>query len=1024
MAYSTEVLFLDITYMRYPKHFLKYISFLLLLFMHTYGLAQAPCIQWQKSYGGTQGDGEINGEYQDNSAYAANIHPTRDGGYIISTFTQSDDGDVTGQHGGAGWGGGDFWVIKIDVSGNIQWQKALGGSALDWAFEIKQTADNGYIVIGWTNSATSGDVVNPIANDEGSSGWIIKLDAGGNIQWQRVAGGTGFDHFRDVVETPDGGFIAVGLTVSGDGDLAGLHFPVDENDNEGWIIKFDATGNIVWQRLLGGTNSDNIFTIIPTKDGNYLLCGTTNSIDGSITGNNGGYHSWLLKIDGNGNLIWQKLIGTTADESMMDIKELPNGNIIATGGTYNNTDVVSPSGFDMWVSELDASGNSLWKKVIRRDKYVQFAQGIELDTDGGYILATYEASVDLNYDPEWTINNGIYKLDAAGNVVWFKKLGGSQQDYAASAIAAQDGGYIMASITFSNDGDIAFNHGGADVWVVKLVFEPPPVIVITQPGCGQTTGSVVVTVPVTGYTFAIDDVYQSNNVFNNLQPGIYNIAVKNTATGCISPAVQATINTSAQNSINAAATVTMQPDCTTPTGSIVVDAPTGSNYEYSAGAAYQNSPLFTGLAPGNYSITVKDIVSGCTSAPVSLAINPIPNIPAQPIASVAVQPDCVVNTGTITIAQPTGNHIEYSIGGSFQPQHTFTALPPGNYTVAAKDILSGCISDPLFLTVNDIPAAPAVPQVEVTAQPNCQVSTGTITVLAPAGNNLLYSDGGAYQQVLIFDKLPPGNYNITVKDVLTNCISQPAVLTVNTFSNTVNIPAVTNDNRCGAGIVHLSANGSGSIEWYTDAALTQLVNTGSSYSTFLNATQQYYIIATDGTCKSEAASAIATILPVPPQPNIGNDTAICPGDKLLLNAGNYYAYLWQDNSTGSTYQAAGEGYYSVKVFNSSGCTSVANISITITANCNDIYFPNAFTPGNGGPNNFFYALGNLQLVRKYSLEIYNRYGELVFTSNNPYQKWDGSYKGIMTANNNFVWYARYEYRGMLKLKKGNLLLIR
>ncbi|MFT3680827.1 MAG: gliding motility-associated C-terminal domain-containing protein [Ferruginibacter sp.] len=1080
------------------KHLFILLPFLLMLLcLDKAATAQAPCIQWQKSYGGTLGDGEINGEYQDNSAYSVNIHPTKDGGYIISAFTQSNDGDVTGQHGGAGWGGGDFWVIKIDVAGNIQWQKALGGSSLDWAFEIKQCSDNGYVVVGWTNSPTSGDVINNIQDDTGSSGWIVKLDENGNIQWQRVAGGKDYDNFRDVVETADGGFIAVGAATSGDGDLQGLHFPVNEYDDCGWIIKFDAAGNIVWQKILDGPFSENFCSIIPTSDGNYMVCGSSNSSGGNMPVNHGGFDMWLVKINTDGDVLWQTFQGGSGHENFMDIKELPDHSFITTGTTILN------SVYTMWVSKLDAAGTVLWQKNISNPKYLEFPQGIELDTDGGYIVPSYIGSFDLDYDPDWTISNGIHKLDADGNEVWFKRLGGTQHDYAASVVPAQDGGYIMASLTFSNDGDVAFNHGGADIWVVKLNNEDPPDTAIIQPVCGATTGSITVTAPLTGYEFGIDGNYQAAGQFNDLLPGTYNITVKNILSGCISPAVTAIINNPVQNNISVAAAVTTQPSCTVTTGTITVSSPTGSNYEYNAGNGYQSAALITGLAPGNYNITVRDISTGCISAPLNLVVNaysntspkpsaiataqpdcinitgaievttptgndyqysagngfqtgnifpglepgnyniivreissgclsePSPvtinNIPASPgpvQASVFAQPSCQLTTGTINVSSPAGNNFQYSIGGSYQTAAVFSQLQPGDYTITVKDVTTKCISKPVTLTVTNIPEAPETPEATVTDQPGCQLSTGTVIISSPLGNNFQYSTGGAYQAGPVFSSLQPGDYNITVKDIATGCISQPASVTINIFTDVVTKPVVNSGSICGNGTIHLTATGTGNIEWYSDESLTQLVTSGNNFNPVLSDSKYYYVVAVKGLCKSDTAVAAAIVFPIPARPSIGNDTSICPGDKLILNGGTYAAYKWQDGSSNQTLEVTNPGNYNLTVFNSDGCSNSAGINITVISGCDDIYFPNAFTPANGGPNNYFYPLGNLQLIKKYSLEIYNRYGQLVFSTNDPYQKWDGTFKGKMTANNNFVWYAQYLFKNFNRKKKGNLLLIR
>ena len=178
-----------------------------------YASAQ-PAIEWQKSLGGSGGD----------EAYA--IQQTSDGGYIVAGHSSSNDGDVTGNH-----GYDDYWVVKLDVSGNIQWQKSLGGSGADMAVSIGQTSDGGYIVAGLSLS-NDGDVT---ANHGSSDFWVVKLDVSGNIQWQKSLGGSGSDWALSIKQTSDGACIVAGHIMSNDGDVSGNHGASDY-----WVVKLGA----------------------------------------------------------------------------------------------------------------------------------------------------------------------------------------------------------------------------------------------------------------------------------------------------------------------------------------------------------------------------------------------------------------------------------------------------------------------------------------------------------------------------------------------------------------------------------------------------------------------------------------------------------------------------------------------------------------------------------------------------------------------------------------------------------------
>jgi gliding motility-associated-like protein len=240
-----------------------------------------------------------------------------------------------------------------------------------------------------------------------------------------------------------------------------------------------------------------------------------------------------------------------------------------------------------------------------------------------------------------------------------------------------------------------------------------------------------------------------------------------------------------------------------------------------------------------------------------------------------------------------------------------------------------------------------------------------------------------------------------------------------------NIPIISSSPICGKGAATLTATSNGNILWYSDAAATNLLNSGSSFITNVNANIRYYLTSTIGNCTTLPTQVDVVISPLPAVPDLGNDTSICSGDALVLNPGIYNNYLWQNGSTQPTLSANISGTYSVIVSNAAGCKRTDSITINILTDCDDIQFANAFSPNGDYNNDFFGPLGNLFLVQNYTFSIFNRYGELVFKSDNPYQKWDGTYKGKTYGNTSFVWVATYVYRGKIKkTQKGNVSLLR
>jgi hypothetical protein len=241
-------------------------------------LSSSGAVQWQKCLGGTNID------------LANTIIQTSDGGFVMAGFTFSNDGDVSGIHGP---GLADIWVVKLNSSGAVQWQKCLGGSYNDIAHSIIQTSDGGLAVVGETLS-TDGDV----SGNHGSwDVWAVKLSSTGAVQWQKCLGGTDRDEGKSIIQTSDGGFAVTGMTFSPDGDVSGIHGPGFDSADL-WVVKLNSSGAIQWQKCLGGTDGDWAESIIQTSDGGFAAAGLADSPDGDVIGNHGGSGSdaWVVKL--------------------------------------------------------------------------------------------------------------------------------------------------------------------------------------------------------------------------------------------------------------------------------------------------------------------------------------------------------------------------------------------------------------------------------------------------------------------------------------------------------------------------------------------------------------------------------------------------------------------------------------------------------------------------------------------------------------------------------------------------------
>ena len=275
-------------------------------------------ISWDKVYGGIKND------------YLRSMEQTRDNGYILGGISNSD---ISGNKTENSQGDVDFWVIKIDSVGSIQWQNTIGGSFEDELNSLHQTIDNGFILGGFSGSHISGDKTEDRHGDYDY--WIIKLDSIGNIVWQNTIGGDDVDKLNSILLTNDNGYLLTGYSSS--------NISVDKTENsitlnqsstrDFWIIKIDNIGNIVWQRTIGGYADDMAITSESTVDGGYIVGGISNSgvSPQKNEGSFGQMDYWIVKLDANGNIEWENTIGGNKEDILLSILPTTEGGYVLGG---------------------------------------------------------------------------------------------------------------------------------------------------------------------------------------------------------------------------------------------------------------------------------------------------------------------------------------------------------------------------------------------------------------------------------------------------------------------------------------------------------------------------------------------------------------------------------------------------------------------------------------------------------------------------------------------------------------------
>ena len=223
----------------------------------------------------------------------------------------------------------------------------------------------------------------------------------------KCIGGAENDKLISIIQTSDGGYVAVGITESNNGDISDNH-----GSKDGWIIKVDSEGNLIWSRCFGGSNNDNFFSIYETNNGDYLIAGITSSKDNDISDNHGKYDGWIMEVSSTGNKLWSKCFGGSIDDTLNGIIQATDGGYMAVG--------------NVWSTDGDFSGNH-----------------------------------NLT-------DSCLIKVNSVGDKEWLKCFGGNSLDSLWDLIQITDGGYIAVGLTGSTDGDTSGNHGKDDGWIIKL----------------------------------------------------------------------------------------------------------------------------------------------------------------------------------------------------------------------------------------------------------------------------------------------------------------------------------------------------------------------------------------------------------------------------------------------------------------------------------------------------------------------------------------------------------------------------
>ena len=880
----------------------------------------------------------------------------------------------------------------------VTFQKTFGGTTNERAHSIQSTLDGGYIVVGETTSFGAG----------GKDWFVMKLDANGNQQWTKTIGGSGDDDGFSITikQTSDLGYIISGSTNSfGAGSF-----------DDSYLIKLSSIGNIVWEKRITGGSWDRLRDVVELVNGDFLFTGSAGSFS------NGNMDVHLVKISPTGNLIWINNLGTSVREHSQSLLELPGGNYITSGNT-NVTDTRNA-----FLIKTDNNGQPIWSKEYGvNSKQDDFNETILLN-DGNLLNVGWTKPNDYNI---W-----LMKSDTNGNVIWNRTYGGSGDDIGVNVREKSNGELVISSFTDSygngkemllintdnlggviwsktyggigNDemeswgkpmalsgvdeiiiagGTYSYGVGGEDIYIVKTnecgesyCNEQDVVLTLTSPN-------------INGVDFSISSVTGGTLVATNSTVNSINFTE---VFLCID---SNTISVACDLTANFFNTSFCFGDSTYFNDLSIDNVGNIVNWQWYFGdgdslVGVQNPSHYYNL-PGNYNVilSVTNDSNCVDSITIPLTINPVYSL----ITSISIcQGDSILLEGVFQKTAGIYNDSLQSITGCDSLITTTLTIDPvfisiQNETICEGDSvlfrgafykLAGSYTDSLQTVLG----CDSLFSLNLTVNPFYLINEYQTICY---GESFLF--GGVYYHF-------SGNYTNSVQTI-GGCDSS-VILNL-----TVNLPVETFDSKsiCEGDSILLGGNYQSQPGSFVDSLMNSI----------------------------GCDSIVNTILTEEILPNViaFSDTTINKGTSAQLSVFGADSYFWSPNyeincnscqfpnvfpQTTTTYIV--EGNYGV-------CSSSDTITVTVMDVEQYLYIPNSFSPNGDGVNDSFRIYG--QEIDEFKILIFNRWGELLFESNNIGNNWNGFYKGKEVPSGVYVFRINVVSSGFGNIKKtGHINLVR
>ena len=889
-------------------------------------------------------------------------------------------------------GQNDIYINKLDANGNFVWAKRIGDLMSDNCRYMNIDASGNIYITGFFLGTIDFDpgpaVFNLVCSSTNSAAYLLKMDSNGNFVWaKKIAETVHFNAGNSIAIAASGNVYLTGIfegTADFDPGPAVFNMTsVGTTNADIYIAKFDNNGNFIWANQFSGANGESVYAITLDATENIyttgVFYGTCDFDPGAAVFNltapvSNSSDIFVSKLDGNGNFIFAKQIGGVGTDYGRGIALDPSGNILVTGDIEHLVDFdPGPGTFfvdaafysDAFVLKLTSNGDFIWVKTFPGISGAGASRGFTTSVDDlGYIYTMGDLAFGVDFDP----GPSVYPITSIGsNDTYISKLDPNGNFVFALSFG---GGSFTVGSTMRIDALHNIYAGGSFIGISD--FDPTSAV-FNLTASGQSNSFIL-------------------KLSQCLQPSFSTI----TDTACFSYTINnqtyTTSGTYTQTLINALGCDSIITLNLSIGGLVVTSAITACNSYTWQGQAYTSS--------GNYSVMYTDRFGCDSSYNLNLTIN-----------------HNVLTTINTSICE-----------GQIYAGHSTTGTYVDTYTAA-----NGCDS---IRTLNLIvrPKAYATINATICEGQNYEGYTisGTFTDTYPASNGcdsirtlLLRVNPRSYfsKSVSICqgEFYYAGNANQTTsgiyRDTISNSFGCDSVITTNLIVNPNPIPDLGQDKSiCSQTSVILNPGSFNSYLW-------QDMSTQPSFSA--NTIGQYWVkVKNSFNC---TASDTINILSINNSPTnfLKKIDSICSGKDLTIKPiSNFTSYLWSTGSSNNNISVQSPGKYWLKVMDVNGCFGNDTINV-IPKNCfSEIYFPNAFTPNGDGKNDFFKVAVYGNLV-SFSLQIFNRYGQLVFQSTDFQKGWDGFYKGGIYASGVFTWQCKYQLVGKLITKeKGTIVLIR